>query len=109
MRDFQICFAKKGLTFKKISISEGKSFFVRFSCIFCCQGNVKESNPKILKELHPSLHLEKNGYKDLPKWTFHKLMVTTIQDFVEKLRRYFLGVLAHTTACDRLWGGDENM
>ena len=25
------------------------------------------------------------------------------------LRGYFLGVLAHTTAWDRLWGGDENM
>ena len=22
------------------------------------------------------------------------------------LRRYFLGLLTHTTACDRLWGGD---
>ena len=25
------------------------------------------------------------------------------------LRRYFLGVLTHTTAWDRLWGDDENL
>ena len=25
------------------------------------------------------------------------------------LRGYFLGVLAHTTAWDRLWGGDETL
>ena len=25
------------------------------------------------------------------------------------LHGYFLGVLAHTTAWDQLWGGDENM
>ena len=28
---------------------------------------------------------------------------------VYPLRGYFLGVLAHTTAWDRLWGDDENM
>ena len=35
-------------------------------------------------------------------------------DFYDKtrkypLRRYFLGVLAHTTALDRLWRGDETL